>query len=112
MNSLELSRFVRLRRKAGADVSGMLTGLYLKSSVSMAPLLLTLVGLPFAFRLGKKGAVAGIGIALLLGLAYLILSAVLVKGGEAGSLPPLLAAWGANLFFSLGAGWGLLGIRT
>ncbi len=112
MNSLELTRFVRLRRKAGADVSGMLTGLYQKSSVSLAPLLLTLVGLPFAFRLGKKGAVAGIGIALLLGLAYLILSAVLVKGGETGSLPPLLAAWGANLFFSLGAGWGLLGIRT
>lgn len=112
MNSLELSRFVRLRRKAGADVSGMLTGLYQKSSVSLAPLLLTLVGLPFAFRFGKRGAVAGIGIALLLGLAYLVLSAILVKGGETGSLPPLLAAWGANLFFSLGAGWGLLGIRT
>jgi LPS export ABC transporter permease LptF/LPS export ABC transporter permease LptG len=112
MSSLELARFVRIRRKAGADVSAITTGLYQKSSVSLAPLLLTLVGLPFAFRLGKKGAVAGIGIALLLGLAYLILSAALVKGGETGSLPPLLAAWGTNLFFSLGAGWGLLGIRT
>ena len=112
MSSLELARFVRIRRKAGADVSAILTGLYQKSSVSLAPLLLTLVGLPFAFRLGKKGAVAGIGIALLLGLAYLVLSAALVKAGETGSLPPLLAAWGANLFFSLGAGWGLLGIRT
>ncbi len=112
MNSLELARFVRIRRKAGADVSAITTGLYQKSSVSLAPLLLTLVGLPFAFRLGKKGAVAGIGIALLLGLAYLLLSAALVKGGETGSLPPLLAAWGANLLFSLGAGWGLLGIRT
>lgn len=112
MNSLELARFARIRRKAGADVAAITTGLYQKSSVSLAPLLLTLVGLPFAFRLGKKGAVAGIGIALLLGLAYLILSAALVKGGETGSLPPLLAAWGANLLFSLGAGWGLLGIRT
>ncbi len=112
MSSLELARFVRIRRKAGADVSAITTGLYQKSSVSLAPLLLTLVGLPFAFRLGKKGAVAGIGIALFLGLAYFVLSAVLVKGGETGSLPPLLAAWGANLFFSLGAGWGLLGIRT
>ena len=55
---------------------------------------------------------AGIGIALLLGLAYLVLGAALIKGGEAGSLPPLIAAWGANLFFALGAGWGLLGIRT
>ena len=112
MNSLELARFIEVRRKAGADVSAISTGLYQKSSVALAPLLLTLVGLPFAFRHGKKGAVAGIGIALLLGLAYLVLGAVLVKGGETGSLPPLLAAWGANLFFALGAGWGLLGIRT
>ncbi len=112
MGSLELARFIRLRRQAGADVSAVSTGLYQKSAVLLTPLLLTLVGLPFAFRYGKRGAVAGIGVALLLGLGYLVLSAALVKGGETGSLPPLLAAWGTNLFFSLGAGWGLLGVRT
>lgn len=112
MGSLELARFIRLRRQAGADVSAVSTGLYQKSAVVLTPLLLTLVGLPFAFRYGKRGAVAGIGVALLLGLGYLVLSAALVKGGETGSLPPLLAAWGTNVFFSLGAGWGLLGIRT
>lgn len=112
MKSVELARFLRARKKAGADVSVLATGLYQKSSIVLAPLLLTLVGLPFAFRHGKKGAVAGIGIALLLGLAYILLGAALTKAGETGSLPPLLAAWGANLFFSLGAGWGLLGIRT
>ncbi|MBI5443662.1 MAG: LptF/LptG family permease, partial [Deltaproteobacteria bacterium] len=112
MNSFELARFIRVRRKAGANVSAISTGLYQKSSITLAPLLLTLVGLPFAFRYGKRGAVAGIGIALLLGLAYLVLGAALITGGETGSLPPILAAWGANLFFSLGAAWGLLGIRT
>ncbi|MHB8797496.1 MAG: LptF/LptG family permease [Thermoanaerobaculia bacterium] len=112
MNSFELARFIRIRRAAGADVSAIATGLYQKSSVALAPLLLTLVGLPFAFRYGRRGAVAGIGIALLLGLVYLLLGAALVKGGETGSLPPLLAAWGTNVFFSLGAGWGLLGVRT
>jgi LPS export ABC transporter permease LptF/LPS export ABC transporter permease LptG len=112
MNSAELARFIRIRKAAGADVSAVATGLYQKSSVALAPLLLTLVGLPFAFRYGRRGAVAGIGIALLLGLVYLLLGAALVKGGETGSLPPLVAAWGTNVFFSLGAGWGLLGVRT
>lgn len=112
MDSFELARFVRLRRQAGADVAAISTGLYQKSSVALAPLLLTLVGLPFAFRFGKRGAVAGIGVALLLALVYLVLDAALGKAGQTGSLPPLLAAWGTNLFFSLGAGWGLLGIRT
>jgi lipopolysaccharide export LptBFGC system permease protein LptF len=112
MDSLELARFIRLRRQAGANVAAISTGLYQKSSVALAPLLLTLVGLPFAFRFGKRGAVAGIGIALLLALAYLVLGAFLIKGGQTGSLHPILAAWGSNLFFSLGAAWGLLGIRT
>ncbi|MCL4808568.1 MAG: LptF/LptG family permease, partial [Thermoanaerobaculia bacterium] len=112
MDSFELARFVRLRRQAGADVAAISTGLYQKSSVALTPLLLTLVGLPFAFRFGKRGAVAGIGVALLLALVYLVLDAALGKAGQTGSLPPLLAAWGTNLFFSLGAGWGLLGIRT
>lgn len=112
MDSFELARFVRLRRQAGADVAAISTGLYQKSSVALTPLLLTLVGLPFAFRFGKRGAVAGIGVALLLALVYLVLDTALGKAGQTGSLPPLLAAWGTNLFFSLGAGWGLLGIRT
>lgn len=112
MDSVELARFIRIRRRAGADVSAVATALYQKSSLAMAPLLLTLVGLPFSFRYGKQGAVAGIGIALLLGLVYLLVGAALVKGGETGSLPPLLAAWGANAFFLVGAGWGLLGVRT
>ena len=112
MDSVELARFIDLRRQAGADVSALATGLYEKSAVALAPLLLTLVGLPFAFRYGRRGAVAGVGIALLLGLAYIMLGAGLVKAGESGSLAPLLAAWGANVFFSLGAAWGLLGVRT
>ena len=74
--------------------------------------LLTLVGLPFAFKYGKRGAVAGIGVALFLGLTYLFLTSLFVRFGESGSLPPLLAAWVPNVFFGLGAAWGLLGVRT
>ena len=86
MNSFELSRFIRLRRKAGADVSAVSTGLYQKSSVAVAPLLLTIIGLPFAFKHGKKGAVAGIGIALLLGLSYMVLG-VRPRQGRRDGLP-------------------------
>ena len=111
MTSLELDTYIRARRKAGADVAALATGLYQKSALAASPLLLTLVGLPFAFHYGKRGAVAGVGIALFLGLGYLVLSTVLVKAGETGALPPLLAAWGSNGFFTCAAGYGLLGIR-
>ena len=112
MTFLELRRFIAARRRAGSDTAVLATGLYQKTAAAAAALLLTLVGLPFAFKYGKRGAVAGIGAALFLGLTYLFLTSLFVRFGESGSLPPLLAAWAPNVFFGLGAAWGLLGVRT
>ena len=112
MTTAELWKYIRARRTAGADVSALSTGLYQKSASSVAALLLTLVGLPFAFRYGKRGAVAGVGVAILIGIAYLFTSSILTKLGVTGALPPILAAWSANVLFGLGAAWGVLGIRT
>jgi LPS export ABC transporter permease LptF/LPS export ABC transporter permease LptG len=112
MTITQLSYFIEARRRAGADVAALATGLYQKTATPASALLLTLVGLPFAFRYGKRGAVAGIGLALLLGLTYFFVSSVLLKFGENGALPPFLAAWGTNVFFGLGAAYGLLGVRT
>ena len=112
MTYRELSRFIEVRRRAGAGTAMLATGLHQKTAGAASALLLTLVGLPFAFAYGKRGAVAGVGVALFLGLTYLFLSALLVSFGEQGAIPPLIAAWAPNVFFGLGAAWGLLGIRT
>ena len=112
MKYRELARFIEVRRRAGANTAALATGLHQKTAAAASALLLTLVGLPFAFAYGKRGAVAGVGIALFLGLTYLFLSALLISFGEQGAIPPLLAAWAPNVFFGLGAAWGLLGIRT
>ncbi|MCM3876391.1 MAG: LptF/LptG family permease [Thermoanaerobaculia bacterium] len=112
MTYRELARFIEVRRRAGAGTASLATGLHQKTAGAASALLLTLVGLPFAFAYGKRGAVAGIGVALFLGLTYLFLSALLVSFGEQGAIPPLIAAWAPNVFFGLGAAWGLLGVRT
>ena len=108
----ELRRFIETRRRSGADTAALATGLHQKMATAASALLLTLVGLPFAFKYGKRGAVAGIGVALFLGLTYLFLTNLFVQFGASGALPPLLAAWVPNVFFGLGAAWGLLGVRT
>jgi LPS export ABC transporter permease LptF/LPS export ABC transporter permease LptG len=108
----ELSRFIDVRRRAGADTAALATGLHQKTAAAASSFLLTLIGLPFAFAYGKRGAVAGVGVALFLGLTYLFLSALLVSFGQQGAIPPFLAAWAPNIFFGLGAAWGLLGVRT
>ena len=112
MTYRELARFIEVRRRAGAGTAMLATGLHQKTAGAASALLLTLVGLPFAFAYGKRGAVAGVGVALFLGLTYLFLSALLVSFGEQGAIPPLIAAWAPNVFFGLGASWGLLGVRT
>lgn len=112
MTNGELARFIGDRRRAGADVSALATDLYQRYALVLAGLLLTLLGLPYAYRFGKRGAVAGIGVALLIGLAYLAFSSVTGRLGASGSLSPLLAAWGPNVVFGLWAAWGLLGVRT
>ena len=112
MTYRELSRFIDARRRAGADTAALATGLHEKTAAAASALLLTLIGLPFAFAYGKRGAVAGVGVALFLGLTYLFLSALLISFGQQGAIPPLVAAWAPNVFFGLGAAWGLLGVRT
>ena len=112
MTVRQLARFIDARRRAGADVASLATKLYLKPAAACSALLLTLLGLPFAFRYGRRGAVAGIGVAILLGLTYFFVTSLFVKLGEAGALPPVLAAWSANALFGLGAAYGLLGVRT
>ncbi len=112
MTSQELVRFIKARKKAGADTAALATGLYQKSAIAFSPLLLTLLGVPFAFRYGKRGAVAGVGAALLVGLAYLAFSSITFRFGTTGALEPILAAWGANVFFGLLSLYGMLGIRT
>lgn len=112
MTATQLARFIGARRRAGGNVARLATSLHQKPAVALSALLLTLVGLPFAFRFGKRGAVAGVGVAILLGLAYFFVSGLFVKLGETGALPPAAAAWSADVLFGLGAAWGLAGVQT
>jgi lipopolysaccharide export system permease protein len=75
-------------------------------------LVMVLVALPFAFRLGRGGALYGIGVSIVLGFAYLAVFTFFTNLGEAGALPPALAVWSPNLLFAMFAGYLLLGVRT
>lgn len=112
MTNAELARFIETRRRAGANVSRLETDLHHRFALGPASLLLTLLGLPYAFKFGKRGAVAGIGIAILIGLAFMAFASITIRLGSTGSLSPVLAAWGPNVLFGLWAAWGLLGVRT
>ncbi|HEY0787744.1 MAG TPA: LptF/LptG family permease, partial [Thermoanaerobaculia bacterium] len=86
--------------------------LWRKTSWPFISVVMALIALPFSFRMGKRGAMYGIGIALLLAFVYWSLFGIFTKLGEVGSLPAVLAAWSANILFAIAAVYLFLTVDT
>ncbi|MEA2489524.1 MAG: lipopolysaccharide export system permease protein lptG, partial [Acidobacteriota bacterium] len=112
MTYTELRRYIETIRKSGYAAEEMTVKLYAKTSWPAISIVMALIALPFAFRMGKRGALYGVGLALGLGIVYWIIFAVFTKFGEVGNLPPLLSAWAANILFALSAIYMFLHVET
>jgi lipopolysaccharide export system permease protein len=96
-----LYRYCTKLEKGGYDTTRCEALLQAKLSMPFATLIMTFLGVPFALRGGRSGGVAiGIGISLGIGFAYFVINATLLSFGQAGVLPPLVAAWAANCIFA------------
>ena len=70
------------------------TWLNKRIAAPFAAFLMILLAAPMARTIGRTGGVLGnFGIALGLGLLYLITDGIVFTLGEAGAFPPVLAAW-------------------
>ncbi len=83
-----------------------------KSALPFVSLVMALIAVPFGFRMGRKGTLVGIGLSVVIAMAFWGTYALFRSLGGAGVLPPLLGAWGAGALFGLGGLAGLLRIRT
>jgi lipopolysaccharide export system permease protein len=75
-------------------------------------LVMTVLGISFGVSTGKRGALYGVGLALLLGVGYWLIDTFFVAIGQAGLLSPWLAAWAANLLFMALALYAIFTVRT
>lgn len=113
MDFVELRDYIRnLRAIGGEDTAPLEVELHNKIAYPVLTLVMALVALPFAFRLGRQGALYGIGLSLLLGIALLIFLAFFKAMGNAAILPPAVAVWSPGLIFSIFALYLFLGVRT
>ena len=112
MNYLELRDYVEQVRSSGQEVPDLDTQLVNKIATPVTCIVMVLVALPFAFRMGRRGALYGVGVAILLGISLFVVTAFFTTLGEVGALPALMAAWAPNLLFSLFSLYMFLGIRT
>lgn len=112
MTTGELSRHREEVQKKQFDVTILTLDLYRKFSFPLASFIMALIGIPFSFKTGKKGAFYGIGICIGLGILYWSTFEVFYKIGEVNRLSPIIAAWFPNLIFGLGGTWMFLRVKT
>ena len=106
MSYWELRDYVTKLEAAGFQVKKYLVELYSKLSFPLVNLVMVLVAIPFALQSPRGGRVFGIGLAIAIMAGYLVVHYVALAFARADLLPPLLAAWTANVIF-LGIGTSL-----
>ena len=99
MTYRELGRQIKDVAGMGFETARLRVDLMSKVSFPFVALIMTLVGVPFAFSMGKKGALVGIGVGLGIAVIYWVAIGVFRSLGYVGFLGPFLAAWGPNLVF-------------
>jgi lipopolysaccharide export system permease protein len=102
----QLLRYSRKLRESGYDATAYLAQLHSRLSLPFASLVMAFLGIPFALKGGRSSGIAmGIGLSVAIGFAYFLVNAVLISLGEGGVLPPLVAAWAANIIFAATGVW-------
>ena len=112
MSYSQLRGYTARLRESGFDVSAQLVALERKLSFPFVTIVMTLIAVPFAVTTGRRGAMYGIGIGIVLAIAYWVAISVFAALGTGGLMTPLLAAWAPNLLFAAAAGYLLLTVRT
>lgn len=102
----ELRDYATSLQNGGYNADRYLTMMHAKLASPFGALVMVVLGIPFALRTGRTAGVAkGVGIGVALGFAYFIVNAAVQSYGRGGVVPPLAAAWGANLIFVLSGIW-------
>jgi len=103
MSYRELREYVARLATAGFQVGKYLVDLHAKLSSPLENLIMVLIAIPFSLQSPRGGRLFGIGLAIAIMGGYLVLDRAALAFSRAEMLPPLLAAWTANIIF-LGIG--------
>jgi lipopolysaccharide export system permease protein len=104
MSYAELKDYINKIERAGYQIPEYIPYLHAKISFPFTCLIMPILAITFALRIGKGGGMAlGIGMSVIIGFIYFVFFNFSLSLGRGGVLPPLFSAWVANILFgSLG----------
>jgi len=108
----ELRDYIARSRASGFNITEERVNLQSKIAFPAVTLVMTALAVPFAVSTGRRGALYGIGLAIILSVSYWLLTNFFLAAGRAGLLPPALAAWATNILFMSIASYLVFAVRT
>jgi LPS export ABC transporter permease LptF/LPS export ABC transporter permease LptG len=105
MNYDELSNYIRDLQQSGFDVVRLRVQLQKKIAFPLITLVMAVLAVPFALSGGRRGALTGVGLALLIALVYQLTAGLFEQMGNFRQLPPSVAAWMPDVIFGLAGGY-------
>jgi len=112
LNYWQLDTLIQKIEGEGYDATHQRVEMQNRLAQPLTCLIMGFLGIPFALQRGRNSNIAmGIGLSLGIGVAYFILQSMVTAFGYANALPPLAAAWSANVIFLLLGVWLLLNVK-
>ncbi len=108
----ELRGYIASLESRGFDVAKLRVQLHRKLAFPMVGLVMTLLAVPFSFIVARRGALYGIGIAIVIAIVYWAVLATFEALGNNALLHPALAAWAPNLMFGAAGLYLILTLET
>jgi len=112
MSALELRRYISDLSQSGFDVVRLSVQFYRKFSYPLIAFVVTLIGIPFSFTTGSKGALSGVALSIGIAILYWSISSLFEAMGDLSQLPPVVAAWSPDVLFGLAGSYLLLRVKT
>jgi lipopolysaccharide export system permease protein len=101
MGYFELAEYVELKKRSGQVVAKETTDLHLKIAFPFVSFIIVLFGAPLAANPKRSGLAIGFAVSLFISFVYYTLIRMSQSFGYSERLPPLLAAWAANILFAI-----------
>jgi LPS export ABC transporter permease LptF/LPS export ABC transporter permease LptG len=111
-------RFGQLRdhiakiERLGLDAVRLRVQLHRKPAFPTVAVVMTLIAIPFSFVVGRRGALYGIFLSILIAIAYHSCLAIFEALGNNALLPAILAAWAPNILFGAAGLYMMLTLET
>jgi len=99
MNYRELKKYTAEIEEMGFETTRFKVDLSSKISFPFVSLVMALLAIPFAFSMGKRGTLVGLGLSIVIAMVYWGALGVFRSLGYVNFLSAFLSSWGPNLIF-------------